>query len=74
MSKVCKKQYQNRKVKSLFPLNTSKHGMKMRKVEKYETNKQNTNRLKKSALPYMRKLLNEEYNRKQKIIESIHSL
>ena len=29
----------------------------------YKTNKQNTNRLKKTALPYMRKLLNEEYNR-----------
>jgi hypothetical protein len=48
--------------------------MKMRKVKKYKTNKQNTNRLKKSALPYMRKLLNEEYNRKQKIIENSHSL
>ena len=35
------------KVKDLFPLNNSKHGMKMRKVKKYKTNKQNTNRLKK---------------------------
>ena len=47
--------------------------MKMRKGNKYKTNKQNTNRLKKSALPYMRKLLNEEYNRKQKIIQNIYS-
>ena len=47
--------------------------MKMRKQKKYKTNKQNTNRLKKSALPYMRKLLNDEYDRKQKIIQNIHS-
>ena len=47
--------------------------MKKRKQKKYKTNKQNTNRLKKSALPYMRKLLNDEYDRKQKIIQNIHS-
>ena len=61
------------KVKNLFPLNISKHAMKKRKQKKYKTNKQNTNRLKKSALPYMRKLLNDEYDRKQKIIQNIHS-
>jgi hypothetical protein len=72
--RFAKNSIKTEKVKSLFPLNTSKHGMEMRKVKKYKTNKQNTNRLKKSALPYMRKLLNEEYNRKQKIIKNIHSL
>ena len=61
------------KVKNLFPLNISKHVMKMRKQKKYKTNKQNTNRLKKSALPYMRKLLNDEYDRNEKIIQNIHS-
>jgi hypothetical protein len=61
------------KVKNLFPLNISKHAMKKRKQKKYKTNKQNTNRLKKSALPYMRKLLNDEYDRKEKIIQNIHS-
>ena len=61
------------KVKNLFPLKMSKHKMKIRKQKKYKTNKQNTNRLKKSALPYMRKLLNDEYEKKQKIIQNIQS-
>ena len=57
------------KVKKLFPLNISKYAMKMRRKEE---EKYKTNRLKKSALPYMRILLNDEYYRKQNInIESV---
>ena len=61
------------KMKNLFPLNDSKHKMKKRKERKFKTNKQNTKRLKKSALPYMRKLLNNEYEMKNRIIQNIHS-
>ena len=60
-------------MKNLFPLNDSKHKMKKRKERKFKTNKQNTKRLKKSALPYMRKLLNNEYEMKNRIIQNIHS-
>ena len=64
---------QNEKMKSLFPLNNSKHIMKTRKHKKYKTNKQNTKRFKKSALPYMRKLLNNECEKKKRIIQNIQS-
>ena len=50
----------NEKVKSMFPLNDKKHAMKIRKPRKYKTYKQNTKRLKKLALPYMRKLLKDK--------------
>ena len=58
----------NEKVKTLFPLNKTKHCMKKRK--QYQTKKQNTNRYKKSALPYMRKLLNNENERNEKIMKT----
>ena len=44
--------------------------MKKRKQQKYQTKKQNTNRYKKSALPYMRKLLNNENERNNKIMKT----
>ena len=56
----------NEKVKDLFPLNQTKHKMEKRKTTKFKTFKARTNRYKKSALPYMRKLLNDE-NLKNKI-------
>ena len=52
----------------MFPLNIRKHGMKLRKSTTYKINKQNTKRLKKSALPYMRKLLNDENEKKETLI------
>ena len=47
--------------------------MKLRKPQKFKTNKENTKRLKKSALPNIRKLLNDENDKKQKNIKSIQS-
>ena len=62
----------NEKVKNVFPLQETNHHMKKRKQKKFKTSKQNTDRLKKSALPYMRKLLNDENEQKNLIIESTH--
>ena len=45
--------------------------MKTRNKQKFKINKQNTKRYKKSAIPYMRKLLNLEYQEKRKMIEGI---
>ena len=59
------------KVKKFFPLENSKHKMKTRKKEKYKIFKQNTKRYQNSAIPYMRRLLNNEYEKKGKIIENI---
>ena len=58
-------------VKKWFPLENSNHKMKTRNKQKFKINKQNTERYKKSAIPYMRKLLNHEYQEKRKMIEGI---
>ena len=59
-----KKCLKNEKVKDLFPLHKSKHQMKKRKVKKFQTKTSYTKRYQKSALPYMRKLLNDDYEEK----------
>ena len=53
----------NKKVKDMFPLTTKIHEMKTRNPEKYHVNHTNTERLRKSAVPYMQRLLNENENR-----------
>ena len=58
-------------VKKWFPFENSNHKMKTRNKQKFKINKQNTERYKKSAIPYMRKLLNHEYQEKRKMIEGI---
>ena len=66
-----KKCAMNDKLKIMFPLNKKKHNMKMRKEKKYKILKANTKRLKQSALPYMRRLLNDEYEMKAKVMKII---
>ena len=59
------------KVKKLFPLENSMHKMTTRNKQKFKIFKQNTKRYQKSSIPYMRKLLNNEYKKKEKVIDSI---
>ena len=61
----------NEKMKNLFPLKKFKHKMKRRNPMKYEEKKINTKRFASSALPYMTKLLNEEEEKKRKIMKNI---
>ena len=56
------------KVKNMFPVKKVKHKMQMRYKRKYDTKKIKTNRMKKSAIPYMTELLNDEYKKKHKIL------
>ena len=58
----------NEKVKDMFPLHKSKHQMKKRKVKKFEMKTSYTKRYNKSALPYMRKLLNDDYEEQYSIL------
>ena len=60
----------NEKMQKLFPLKKTKHSMKKRRQQKYQTKKYNTNRYKKSALPYMRNLLNIENTKKNVILKN----
>ena len=53
----------NEKVKNLFTRNISKHKMKKRKRNIFKVPQANTERYKKSAIPYMTKLLNNEYDK-----------
>ena len=67
-----KKCIKNDKVKSLFPRNSSKHKMKKRNKRKiFKPVKANTERYKKSSIPYMVNLLNEEYGKKNIHLENL---
>ena len=59
-----KKCLSNEKVSKMFPTKINTHPMKKRKMKKYKENKTRTERYRKSAIPYMQRLLNEEYERK----------
>ena len=50
----------NIQVKNIFPLNKAQSTIDTRKPEKYHVNMARTNRYKKSAVPYMQRLLNNE--------------
>ena len=52
-------------MKELFPLKVSKHKMLKRRNQKYQVKRAKTNRMKKSPVIYMQKLLNS--NEEQKL-------
>ena len=55
------------KLKEMFPRNQQNHDMGKRRVESFQVKRALTERLRRSAIPYMQRLLNEE-NRKQRDI------
>ena len=65
-----KKCIKNKKVKDMFPLRKVIHGMRKRKSRRFQNVKAHTNRYKKSAIPYMTKLLNDEYEEKCSIMKN----
>lgn len=72
--KLClkaKRCLKNEKVKNLFPLNMIKNQIKTRGRKKYLENKINTERYRKSAIPYMKDLLNKEESEKQKMANDL---
>ena len=64
--KFAKRCLNNDNYSKLFPLNKFKHGMMMRNPMKYAVKRANTERLKRSSIPYMQNLLNMD-NKKRKI-------
>ena len=68
--KFAKNCLNNEKMKALFPLNKTKHHMKKRKVFKFQLKKIKTKRWNRSALPHMTRLLNDENQRKNKILKN----
>ena len=69
--KVAKDCLKDEKLKKFFPLKKSDHRMKKRNTMKFKTNKTRTERYRKSAIPYMQRLLNNENNQKTSIIKSV---
>ena len=54
----------NKRMKSMFPLRNELRYHKRRFTEKYKVNRENTQRLKSSSIPYMQGLLNEQARKK----------
>ena len=70
--KFAKNCLKNEKVQNLFPLNHAKHKMKKRKnPKKFQVKRPKTERYKKSSVPYMINLLNDEYEKKNSIIQKL---
>ena len=57
------------KSKNMFPINSSKYKMKTRNRNKYAVHQINTERYKKSSIPYMIDLLNNDERKRIKTIE-----
>ena len=69
--KFAKRCLKNEKVKNLFPLNITKNQIKTRGRKKYLEKKINTERYRKSAIPYMKDLLNKEESKKRKMANDL---
>ena len=65
-----KKCTKNEKVKNMFPLRKVIHRMKKRNSKKFQNIKTNTSRYKKSAIPYMVNLLNDENTEKCLVLKN----
>ena len=68
--KFAKNCLKNDKVESFFPRAKNKHKMKKRKQKKFKVNQIKTERYKRSAIPYMTNLLNNDAEKRLKICEN----
>lgn len=66
--KFAKKCVKHEKTKQLFPLNNSKK--KLRNTELFKVNFGNTDRYKKSTIPFLQNLLNKDEERKRSLIKA----
>ena len=57
----------------MFPRNQSDHKMEKRSGEKFIVTKASTERLRKSAIPSMQRLLNTDDKKKRKIFKTIEN-
>ena len=58
---ICKQMDNTWEIKRYVSFEQNKYKMTLRNQKKYKSLKANTKRYKQSALPYMRKLLNDEF-------------
>ena len=69
--KFAKKSLENSNFSKLFPLREVKHGMKVRRSDKYAVKSSNTKRHKESAVPYLQNLLNKDHFEKSQRIKRL---
>ena len=69
--KFAKKSLKQESFSKLFPLNTSKHIMAKRSPEKYVVKYINSERYRKSAVPYLQRLLNKDYSKQKKDLKNL---
>ena len=67
--RFAKNTLKNEKVRDMFSANKSKHQMITRKHKKFHEKISTTNRYKKSAIPYMTRLLNEENEKRNQFMK-----
>ena len=67
--KFAKKCLTNKKKRDMFKINHKKHNMKLRYRKKYREENIKTQRLYKSAIPYMQRILNKDHKEKLNIIK-----
>ena len=66
--KFAKNCLKNEKMKKLFPLEKHGHQMKKRSQAIFKVNKARTSRYKDSAIPYLQRLLNEDFKQRERIL------
>ena len=69
--KFAQKSLKQESFSKLFPLNTSKHGMQKRGPKKYVVNQSNTERYRRSAVPYLQRLLNKDISKQRKDLKCL---
>ena len=69
--KFAQKSLKQERFSKLFPLNISRHNMKKRSPEKYLVNHTNSERYRKSAVPYLQRLLNKDFSKQKKDLKCL---
>ena len=64
--KFAKKSIRQEIFSPLFPLNENLHSMKTRNPKKYVVKKGNTERMRRSSVPFLQRLLNEDFDKQKK--------
>ena len=72
--KFAKSCLRNEKVADMFPMNKKDHAMGRRQNEKFVIRKARTERLQRSAVVHMQRLLNNEDLNKRKIMKAINDI
>ena len=63
----------NENFSKLFPLNNHKHEMAVRNPLRYQIKKANTERLKVSTIPYMQRVLNDDYKKRKREMSDLNN-